>query len=265
MKSIKLASYNILSGCFENYEQSAKITSRFGDLQKALKAIDADFIGLIDTFKWKKTFSAEDLSEKFGYKNVFHIDMEDTRVGKEVGVAVMTNLDVKKFNVIRGYNRNYIKTVLSGLTIYTCYLDDLSENTRLLEVKALLDKINSPAIIHGDLNSFTLEDLAIPNKIQEEFVVSNPELTKKLDPVLNEMKRGEVVETLKTHGFIDSAKEFKPTMPSKLFPAVVKAPFIRVDYIFHTKDVFSDHAEVYTADLFDTVSDHYPISAVLKY
>lgn len=55
-------------------------------LQKALKSIDADFIGLIDTFKWKETFSSNELSEKFGYKNVFHINMEDTRVEKNIGV-----------------------------------------------------------------------------------------------------------------------------------------------------------------------------------
>lgn len=178
---------------------------------------------------------------------------------------MLTNLDVKSFNIVRAYNRNYIETVLDGLTIYTCYLDDLSENTRLLEMDALLDKIHTPAVIHGDLNTFTKEDLTLPNKIQEEFVVNNTELTKKLEPILDEMKRCEVVETLKTRGFIDSAREFKPTMPSKLFPAVIKAPFIRVDYILHTKDVSSENAMVYTDTLYDTVSDHYPISATIKY
>lgn len=132
-----------MSGCFENYELTSKLTNRFELLKDAVKTINAEYVGLCDTFRWKDTFSIEDLKQAFGYKHVLHVDMEDSRVEKEVGVAVMTNLEVKQFNIIRAFNRNYIETVLDILNIYTCYFDDLSEDTRLKEVNSLLKQVKN--------------------------------------------------------------------------------------------------------------------------
>ncbi|MDC0449069.1 hypothetical protein OAL67_00480 [bacterium] len=265
MNPFKLLSYNIMSGCFESYELTSKLTNRFDLLKDALKQINADYVGLCDAFRWKDTFSPEELKQAFGYKHILHVDMEDSRVEKEVGVAVMTNLDVKEFNVIRAFNRNYIETVLEGLNIYTCYLDDLSEDTRLKEINSLLEQVKKPAIIHGDLNTFTKSDLEIENKTRLLFEQENELLTKQLKPILDGMQRCEVIDVIKDKGFVDSETNFNPTLPSKLFPAKVTEPFVRVDYIFHTPDVQSSNVTVHKDDLFHKVSDHFPLSATIEY
>ena len=254
-----------MSGCFENYELTSGLTKRFELLKDAVKQIDADYVGLCDTFRWKDTFNTEELKQAFGYKHVLHVDMEDSRVEKEVGVAVMTNLDVKKLNVIRAFNRNYIETVLDGLNIYTCYFDDLSEDTRLKEINSLLKQVKKPAIIHGDFNTFTKSDLETELETRKLFEQENAELARQLKPVLDEMARCEVVEVLKDNGFVDAETNAKPTMPSKLFPAKVTEPFVRVDYIFHTPDVQSSDVTVHKDDLFHKVSDHFPLSATINY
>lgn len=252
-----------MSGCFENYELTSKLTNRFELLKDAVKTINAEYVGLCDTFKWKDTFSIEELKQAFGYKHVLHVDMEDSRVEKEVGVAVMANLEVKQFNIIRAFNRNYIETVLDDLNIYTCYFDDLSEDTRLREVSSLLEQIKKPAIIHGDLNTFTNTDLKGENKIRNQFEAENKELNKQLKPVIDEMQRCEVVEVIKKNGFIDADNSASPTMPSKLFPAKVTEPFVRVDYIFHTPDIKTKDTIVHKEELFHSVSDHFPLSTTI--
>lgn len=254
-----------MSGCFKDYEQDSRLSSRFDLLQEAIGTINADFIGLVDTFKWKETFTEDTLKEKFKYKHVFLVDMEDTRVKKNIGIAVMTNLAVKEFNVIRAFNRNCIETVIDGLIVYTCYFDDLSEDTRLKEAASLLDQIKNPAIIHGDLNTFTKNDMTKFIDAEEAFKKDNKELFEKLRPVIDEMRRGEVIKMFENRGFTDAEKNATPTMPSKLFQAQTQTPFIRVDYILHTKEVAVADTKVHTKGLFDAVSDHYPLSATISY
>jgi len=253
-----------MSGCYESYAQDAKLTARYELLKKAVKAVDADFVGLADTFKWKETFSPSDLRRDFDYKNIFLIDMEDTRVESNIGVAVMTNLDVQGFNTTRAFNRNCIETKLNGLTVYTCYLDDISEDTRLFQIKSLLSQTAEPAIIHGDLNTFSKEDLLTVDRISPSFEEANPGLSAKLKPIIEDMRRCAVVDELTTCGFKDSAEKWMPTMPTKLFPATgVNEPFLRVDYIFHTAGVFVEDLTVPKGDLFDEVSDHFPLVAAV--
>lgn len=255
-----------MSGCFENYEQNSKLTNRYELLKKAVAGINADFVGLVDTFKWNETFSIEQLKRDFGYKNVFTVDMDDTRVEKNIGITVMTNLAVKKFNIVRAFNRNYIETTLDDLNVYTCYLDDISEDTRLSQVKSLLEQIKRPAIVHGDLNTFSKKDLSTFDDLAKTFEVNNIALVKKLRPIIEDMRRCEVEKLLKLAGFIDSAEEWIPTMPTKLFPAVqIGDPFIRVDYIFHTKDIVVKDLTVTKGGLSDKVSDHFPLSASISY
>lgn len=264
MISFKMIGYNIMSGCFENYNFDSKLTPRFELLKKAIKDINADFIGLVDTYKWKESFLEEFLKEQFGYKHIFCIDMEDDRVEKNIGITVMTNLDVKEFNIIRAHTRNFIETVLDGLSIYTCYLDDLSEDVRLLQIKSLLNTIKTPSIIHGDLNSYSLRDLQKESILREKFIYENKELYLKLQPLTDEMERGEVIKTLEDFGFIDPDKIGIPTMPTKLFPANTVAPFVRVDYLMHTKDITVSNIEVPNTELLNKISDHLPLIAEVK-
>jgi len=97
---MKIASYNIMSGGFNDYNFNSLKPQRLDLLKKAIKEIDADFIGLIDTFKWKDIFRQQDLKKLFNYKKVFHINMDDVRVDKKIGLTVLTNFLNVKFKKV---------------------------------------------------------------------------------------------------------------------------------------------------------------------
>ena len=191
--------------------------------------------------------------------------MEDTRVEKNIGITVMTNLDVETFRIVRAHNRNYIETKLNGLYIYTCYLDDLSEDVRILEIKSLLNQINTPAVIHGDLNTFTKDDLHKFSATKNKFIQNNQELYSKLKPITDEMERCEVVKIIAEKGFIDADRDVNATLPTTLFHAKVTKPFVRVDYIFHTKEIQIDNLVVPNSEIINKVSDHFPVIANINY
>jgi len=265
---ISFCSYNIMSGCFDVYEDTSTLTERFENLKKSIKMIDADFVGLVDTFRWTDTFTKDSLEEHFGYKNNYIIDMNDERVGKKVGVTVMTNLDIVAFDTVTAFNRDYIRTTINlnseKLSIYTTYLDDLSEDTRLEQISSLLEQVTHPTIIHGDLNTFVKSDVPKMLSSEKVFIEKNKEVAQKIIPIVNDMKRGEVIGKIEDAGLIDAFGVYDPTMPSHLFPADIEKPFIRVDYFFHSKKLKMESPKVHKEGIFDKTSDHYPISVILS-
>jgi len=124
---MRIASYNIMSGGFNSYTYGYSIPDRLYLLRKAIKLISADFIGLIDTFRWRDIYTEKDLKKLFGYKKVFYINMNDTRVDKNIGIVVMTNLPVNDFKNVRLYNRDCIKITLIEkkilIDVFTIYLN----------------------------------------------------------------------------------------------------------------------------------------------
>ena len=165
---MKIASYNILSGGFNSYGYESSLPERLELLKKAIGIINADFIGLIDTFRWDALYSISQLSELFGYKKAYCINLNDIRLkekGHNNGITVLTNLPVDQFKTITLETRDAIKTTLqinnNDLDIFTVYLDDLSEDVRVQQTQALLQYVDQtkPTIIMGDLNTLVLEIL----------------------------------------------------------------------------------------------------------
>ena len=252
-----------MSGGFNSYSSEADAPERLNLLKKVIADIDADFVGLIDTFRWKEVFTPSDLRKHFGYKNVFCIDMNDARVDKKIGLTVLSRFNIQ-CKQLRIYNRNCIKSTIerkgNEYTIFTVYLDDLSEDTRLHEVESLLSQVTRKnTVIMGDLNTFAKSDLEyMPKDIQSHFR-KKPDLHKDLKGVFQEMKRAEVVYLLQKEGFVNGMPTFQPTAPSKLFPGALDAPFVRIDYVFHSKDIQIKRAKVLRSDVLDKTSDHFPI------
>jgi len=252
-----------MSGGFNSYSYSDNLPKRLGLIKKVVSKSDADFVGLIDTFRWRQIFTEKELQEHFGYKNVFCIDMDDDRVEKEIGLTVLTNLDTK-FEKIRIHNRNCIKSTIKnagrGYTLWTVYLDDLNEDTRLEETKSLLDKVSPKhTILMGDFNSFSREDLKYFSQTMNQVKNNIPKELESLKKVLRGMQRCEIVTLLEKRGFINGIPEFKPTIPTKLFPGNFEKPFIRVDYVFHTNDIKLKKTGVLDSPLLQKTSDHLPI------
>lgn len=268
---MKIASYNILSGGFESYQSTQSIPRRLPLLKKALKKIEADFVSLIDTFRWKDIFSDQDLKKHFGYPYVYSIDMNDTRVDPRVGLTVLSRFPMKN-KTIRLHNRDAIESRLkvdgADYNLFTLYLDDLNEDVRLKQVKVLEKKLKQEKVIlMGDLNSFLRTDLPFLPGLLESARAALKMSTKQIYqfmteilPAVRQMKRCEAVAYLSDElGLVNAIPDFEPTMPSKLFPGGMDRPFIRVDYFFHSPDVKPKKAQVVYGELFDQTSDHFPV------
>lgn len=260
---MKILSWNIMSGGFSSYDSLAKTPERLDLLVSTLKSINADFVSLVDTHRWTEVFTSEDLKKMFGYENVYMVKLEDERLkikGHDNGVTVLTRLPVTKFETIRIFSRNAIKTSLEGLDVFTTYLDDLSEDTRLAQSDSLLNQITAgtPTIITGDLNTIDEVDVEEAKRQIETMLIEHPE-AKAIEPILKEMMRGEVTRKLKENGFIDMGVGKGCTFPSTLFPIKVGQPIARFDYGFCTPDIKIENFEVLKGSEFDQVSDHFPI------
>ncbi len=257
-----------MSGGFKEYGSTAKSPERLEGMTKVIREIDADFVSLVDTHRWTEVFREDDLRRLFGYKNVYMVNLEDERLkvkGHDNGVTVMTRLPVEKFETIRIFNRNAIRTSVEGVDIFTTYLDDLSEDTRLKQVGALFEKVEAkrPVIITGDLNSFDQDDL-MGAKTGLKILYSFNANARSMEPVTNEMARAEVTKLIKENGFRDMGKGKGNTIPSKLFPIKLNGPMLRVDYGFCTPNIKVESFEVLRGEEFDKLSDHFPIMMSVK-
>ena len=264
---MKILSYNILSGGFNSYNYESPTPERLGLLEKVIHIIHADFVGLIDTFRWDSLYSNDQLCQIFGYKNAYCINLNDERLkkkGHSTGITVLTNLPVESFETISLGTRDAIKTDIrinnNKLDIFTVYLDDLDEDTRIGQINALLSqRQDSSTIIMGDLNTLSPDEATRLTPLINKFFTEHPNLSESFMPVLDEMKRGEVTRILERHRFLDADKNGTPTAPSKLFPVRIESALFRVDYAFHTKDIQISNFKVPKDSILDQTSDHYPI------
>lgn len=265
---MKIASYNILSGGFNAYSYDSSSPERLDLLKKAIRKINADFIGLIDTFRWDRLYDNRELSKLFSYKYAYCINLNDSRLkkkGHNNGTTVLTNLPVEHFETITIETRDAIKTTVqinkNKLDIFTVYLDDLSEDTRIKQTQALLKYIDRgrPTIVMGDLNTLSIKDISKAKSHIDKFADENPQLFENMRPILNEMKQGVVIKQLEKFGLKDADKNGEPTAPTKLFPAKIKNAILRIDYAFHTNNVRVQNFKVLKDSLFNQTSDHYPV------
>lgn len=271
---MKIASYNIMSGGFAKYSHDVARPERLHLILTVVKEIDADVIGLIDTFRWDKTFSTQELKDLFGYKYILRTNLNDSRLaasgGESIGMVLMSKHEWKNPSVVRLDTRDALKAdfEIDGkeFTLFLAYLDDLKEEVRLRQAKALLKYVHNieNTIIMGDLNTFAPADIPSVNDDIKEFYNDNPGIKAKLGPVLTEMQKGKVVQLLEASGLKDVGVHGGLTIPTKLFPAVVAKPFLRVDYCFTGTGLVVSNFMVHASNATDAASDHLPISFTVQ-
>lgn len=145
---MKLASYNIMSGGFDGYDHAASAPPRLSVLQDTIKQIDADIVGLIDTFRWDKQFTPKQLTQLFHYPYSFSVALHDKRLeklGHDNGLTILSRQPFVTRQAINLGTRNAIHVQVNIGTrlasLYVVYLDDMSETTRLAQVDKLLTHI----------------------------------------------------------------------------------------------------------------------------
>lgn len=266
---MKIATYNVKSGGFSKYGQKTGKPERLNLIKEAVKKINADLIALVDTYKWDMIFTNKELQKIFGYKKSYLINLDDQRLkklGHDNGITILTNFNNVRFEVIRLFNRNAIKSQVilkkKILNIYSVYLDDLSEETRFKEIKVLLEisKKERNKILMGDFNSIDRKDLPEVSKNMNTFILNNSNISAYFVPVFSGMKKGKVVQLLKKYKYADVFKKYFPTVLTKATHLNSKKPFMRLDYAFHSPDVKTKNARVLYDKIFDKASDHYPIA-----
>jgi endonuclease/exonuclease/phosphatase family metal-dependent hydrolase len=262
--STEILSWNILSGGFKDYGGSEKRPGRIDGLASVIKDLNSDIVSLVDTHRWTEVFTPDELKQIFGYPYVHTIKLDDQRLitkGHDNGVTVFSQVAGTETQTIWLATRNAIRTKISGIDIFSVYLDDVSEDTRIKQIEAVLKLVNpnTPTIITGDLNTIDKDDLAETNKQLETLGRKFPGPMKSMEGSLNEMKRGEIAKILKDQGFIDLGKDEGNTVPAKLFPLPVEKPILRLDYAFGNNQVKLEEFKVLTDEKYGNLSDHYPI------
>lgn len=262
-----------MSGGFSGYDHDQATPQRLQELRAAVQEIDADVIGLIDTFRWDEIFSVEQLRNLFGYNYITCINLNDERLrklGHNNGLTLMSKLPWRSCEVVKLGTRDALKASfeLSGIeiTIVLAYLDDLKEDVRLKQAEAIVGSIDDvdSSLIMGDFNTIAPADNHDADRKLEIFYVDNPGIKDKLNPMVEQMQRAEVVAWLESQNFIDGGVKAGATMPSKLFPAVSDKPFLRLDYCLHGSKLKVSNFAVHRAEIMQKASDHFPISFTVE-
>lgn len=262
-----------MSGGFSGYDHEQVTPQRLQELRAAIQEIDADVIGLIDTFRWDEVFSVEQLRSLFGYSYITCINLNDERLrklGHDNGLTLMSKFPLRSCEVVKLGTRDALKASfeINGreVTIVLAYLDDLNEDIRLKQAEAIvssIDDIDSSLII-GDFNTIAPIDNQDATRKIEIFYADNPGIKEKLNSMVEQMQRAEVIAWLESQSFIDSGGKAGATMPSKLFPAVSDKPFLRVDYCLHGSKLKVSNFGVHTTEIMQKASDHFPISFTVE-
>jgi len=262
--STEILSWNILSGGFKDYVSPEKRPERIDGLAGVIKELKPDVVSLVDTYGWTEVFLPEELKSIFDYPYIRTVKLNDQRLiikGHDNGITVFSQVSGTEIQTIWLTTRNAIRTKVGGIDIFSVYLDDVSEDTRIKQIENVLKSVNpnTPTIITGDLNTIDLGDLAEASKNMEELGRKFPGPMKSMESSLNGMKQGEVTKILSNAGFVDLGKGKGNTVPAKLFPLPVNKPVLRLDYAFGNNLIKLDEFKVLTNEKYGNLSDHYPI------
>src|SRR3989344_9382878 len=93
--SIKILSWNILSGGFKDYGSPEKRPERIDNLASVIKELKPDIVSLVDTHRWTEVFSPAELKNIFEYPYIHMVKLDDPRLitkGHDNGIAVFSQI-----------------------------------------------------------------------------------------------------------------------------------------------------------------------------
>ncbi|MCL4360512.1 MAG: hypothetical protein M1511_20230 [Deltaproteobacteria bacterium] len=267
-QSTRFAEWNIESGGFEGYDVTSLSPHFLPEIIEGIRSFHADFVTLVDTFRWDSLYSQEQLQTMFKYKHAYCINLNDDRLkklGHNNGITVLSNSDTVKFQTVSLGTRDAIKTSLKiddkPVDIFSVYLDDVAEKRRMQQLAALMQHIEpgKHTIITGDFNSLADRDIEYVQKTFQRIYRYLPRRLKhRVYSVESKIAHRGTIQLIKSHGFVDmAASNVQPITPTKKFSRLI-SPFLRFDYAFGTPNIVVASTWVVRGDLFDRTSDHYP-------
>ena len=260
MKTVELLGLNVQSGGFDHYrpiDENSNPPEREDALDDFLNAQQQDGVtaaALTDTYGWREYYGSDiQIAEHTGFRWAHHQPLNDDRLTQlygetQVGVTFATDhaVDERESVPVRLENRDALKTVLKlgnrTLHVFTLYLDDVSDETRERQVRALFSQgvldLGEPTVLIGDKNSpspdlkgaplkHRIDDLGfraisfafglVPDRHSLEQILGLINRADKAPTInyykqaLRGMNRRTAIRMIEEHGFTDADQTHQPT------------------------------------------------------
>lgn len=263
-----MATWNIQSGGYAKYEITDAPPAREIPIQNHIEQIrhedGIDGISLIDTFGWRQRYGHDAfIARHLGFQAARFVSLNDERLnrmyGESPGIVFATDVPVHEFRELDLETRQGLGAMLNlgryGLQVASVYLDDMNEDVRIRQARALTDSLEPgiPTILQGDFNALRadmsgaslnarLRNLGI--EVLSRVLPDNP-----LGLSVKGMNERRVIPYLEKQGFEDGDQLKRPTAPAK-FPAfgidyVMANDLVGIDTVaVRQDDVASDHLSV---------------------
>ncbi len=268
---MKIAAYNLKNGGFTNYDYEEELPPRMPQIRKAVEALVADCVCLVDTYRWKNIYTDAELAEMFGYPYAYQCELADETVEPDICLAFLSKYPVSDSEAVSLGSRNALRcTVEDGeekTDIYTTYFYHADEDIRLTQTKLLLNDIESRAsqrvVVAGDLNTFDNHNQQGNKEGIRELKELHPDLYAHVGPWVEDMMRGEVIKELGSKGILGEKTDFQASLATPLLhPALgPEAKWFRVDYVLASSNIKVSETVVKQGGIFEEASDHYPVVA----
>lgn len=253
---VKMATWNIQSGGYAGYELADSAPVRevaIKDHVDYLRQEDGiEGISLVDTFGWRERYGHDAfIARHLGFQAARFVSLDDERLngiyGESPGIVVATDLPVHEFRELDLDTRQGLGVIFNlgkyGLQVANGYLDDLDNNARMRQSRALIDSLEPgiPTILQGDFNTLRMDmsgasfDTRLRNFGIEVLARFMPD--SHLGLSIKGMNERNVIPFFEANGFRDGDPLRRPTAPARL-------PAFGIDYVLHDDMVDIDGAEV---------------------
>jgi hypothetical protein len=243
-----------------------------------------DSAALIDAYGWQQRYDSDSgIAQHLGFSAARFALLADDRIdrvlGPGAGLVFATDHSIEASGPIDLDNRQGLGAIINlggrALQIATVYFDDMSEDVRLKQIRALLHNLEKePTIIVGDLNSLRpdmhgaslstrVHDIGfrtlafsfafIPSKAAIEPVleiIGRGELAAKADyykRAVRGLNRRQIIPALEQQGWHDADPQKQPTFHK------LGGLALNVDYVFSNSEVTTSDFRVIPSD---GASDH---------
>jgi endonuclease/exonuclease/phosphatase family metal-dependent hydrolase len=274
---MRMASWNVQSGGFYSYDPTAPTPPREEEIVRVVDHLhhteNCSSLLLTDTYRWDELYGSDlEIAQHLGYKTARYVALDDERLtqnyGPGVGITFATDEELISSEAITAYNRNaLIATIESedgAMQVVGSYFDDLDENTRLHQFKALAAYLtdDKPIIMTGDFNALRPHIKGVRAKVGDlvfRSLVSAISLLRpksELSLATSSMNRRELIPTIESMGYSDADKlKASPTKYANGIPF----PLISLDYAFSNEAARIKNFRLLNTGVLQKASDHIPI------
>jgi endonuclease/exonuclease/phosphatase family metal-dependent hydrolase len=269
--SLKVMAWNIKKGGFDTYRPDSMVPAREGQIQSFIDDSHhnqgVESVSLTDALLWDEVYGGDQgIASHLGYKDARFMPLDDERlnrnVGSGIGLVFASDIPIEQSRALDLESRQGLSTILDigkhGLQIATVYLDDLSQDVREKQIRALINNLEKdiPTAIVGDFNMLRPELKGATFTIQAKDLAVRSLASivpgKELRTTIVEMNKRTGVPLVESFGFNDAdSSKMRPTAPSIL-------PVFGIDYIFSNDGVTVTNVKVKGSQ---EASDHLAIMA----